>query len=201
MKTGLLLSGGMDSLCIAWWKRPDVAITIDYGQLPAQAEIAASTSICRQLGIEHHVIHVDCRSLGSGDMAGTLASAHAPATDWWPYRNQLLITMAAMKAIGLGVTRLWIGTVKSDGSHRDGTPTFVAAINNLVALQEGGMRVEAPAIKMSTAELARKSKVTPDVLAWAHSCHKADVACGACRGCNKYFEVHRELDHAMDRPG
>ena len=201
MKTGLLLSGGMDSLCIAWWKRPDVAITIDYGQLPAEAEIAAATAICQRLGIEHHLIRVDCSSLGSGDMAGTHASALAPASDWWPYRNQLLITMAAMKAIGLGVTRLWIGTVQSDGSHRDGTPTFVAAISQLLTLQEGGMRVEAPAIKMTTAELARESSVPPDVLAWAHSCHKADVACGACRGCNKYFEVLRELNDGLDRAG
>lgn len=201
MKTGLLLSGGMDSLCIAWWKRPDVAITIDYGQLPAAAEIAASTAICQQLGIEHHILRIDCRSLGSGDMAGAEASVHAPATDWWPYRNQLLITLAAMKAIGLSVTYLWIGTVKSDGSHRDGTPTFVAAISNVLALQEGGLRIEAPAIDMTTAELARESGVPAGALAWAHSCHKADVACGDCRGCNKYFEVLRELDHDMDRPG
>lgn len=201
MKTGLLLSGGMDSLCIAWWKRPDMAITIDYGQLPAAAEIAAATAICQRLGTEHHVIRIDCTSLGSGDMAGASASVHAPASDWWPYRNQLLITMAAMKAISLGVTLLWIGTVKSDGSHRDGTRTFVAAISNLLALQEGGMSVEAPAIAMTTAELVRESAVPPDVLAWAHSCHKADVACGACRGCNKYFEVHRELDNGLDRAG
>jgi 7-cyano-7-deazaguanine synthase len=201
MKTGLLLSGGMDSLCIAWWKRPDVAVTIDYGQLPAAAEIAASTAICQQLGIEHHILRIDCRSLGSGDMAGATASEYAPATDWWPYRNQLLITLAAMKAISLGVTHLFIGTVKSDGSHSDGTPTFVAAISNVLALQEGGLRVEAPAIDMTTAALARESAVPPGALAWAHSCHKADVACGDCRGCNKYFEVLRELDHDMDRPG
>lgn len=39
MKTGLLLSGGMDSLTLAWWKRPDIAFTLNYGQLAAQAEI------------------------------------------------------------------------------------------------------------------------------------------------------------------
>ena len=32
---GLLLSGGMDSISIAWWKRPDVAISVDYGQRAA----------------------------------------------------------------------------------------------------------------------------------------------------------------------
>ncbi|MFY9512883.1 MAG: 7-cyano-7-deazaguanine synthase, partial [Rubrivivax sp.] len=61
-RNALLLSGGMDSLCIAWWKRPDVAITIDYGQLPAQAEVAAAAAVCERLGVEHHVLRVDCRA-------------------------------------------------------------------------------------------------------------------------------------------
>lgn len=134
-------------------------------------------------------------------MAGVDASAHAPASDWWPYRNQLLVTLVAMKAIGLGVTTLLIGTVRSDDSHRDGTPEFVNAVSALLALQEGGMTLNAPAIELSTTELARLSDVPPGVLAWAHSCHKADVACGNCRGCNKYFEVLRELGHGMDRAG
>ena len=198
MKTALLLSGGMDSLCIAWWKRPDVAITIDYGQLPAQAEIAASQAICSSLNIEHHVIRVDCRALGSGDMAGTNADQHAPASDWWPYRNQLLATLAAMKAISLGVTHLLIGTVRSDGSHMDGTQEFVDALSKLVAMQEGGMTIEAPAIQLSTAELARMSGVPESLLAWAHSCHKANVPCGNCRGCNKYFETLLELQGELE---
>ena len=200
MKTALLLSGGMDSLSIAWWKRPDVAVTIDYGQLPAAAEIAASRSVCRHLGIEHHVVGVDCRALGSGDMAGTDADAQAPASDWWPYRNQLLVTLAAMKAIALGVTHLWLGTVRSDGGHRDGTPGFVAAIDRLMSLQEGGMAVDAPAIGLSTSEHVRLAAVPAGVLAWAHSCHKADVACGNCRGCHKYFDVLRELGDDLGRP-
>lgn len=197
MKTALLLSGGMDSLCLAWWLRPDVAITIDYGQLPAQAERDASAAICRDLGIEHQVVAIDCRSLGSGDMAGAAASEHAPASDWWPYRNQMLVTFAIMKAISVGAQRLLIGTVKSDGSHADGTPEFVDAISRLVALQEGGLIVEAPAIELSTSELVARSGVPAGFLAWAHSCHKANVACGHCRGCNKYFEVLREVEGGM----
>lgn len=65
-KIGLILSGGMDSSCLAWWLKPQVAITIDYGQKAAKAEIDASSLICSTLGIEHHLIKVDCRSLGSG---------------------------------------------------------------------------------------------------------------------------------------
>lgn len=199
MKSALLLSGGMDSLALAWWKRPDVAITLNYGQLAAEAEISASRSICKQLGIAHHVLEIDCRALGSGDMAGSGADPLAPASDWWPYRNQMLVTLAAMKAVSIGVKRLWLGTVSSDGSHRDGTPEFVEAISRLMALQEGEMIIEAPAIGFTTADLVRKSGVPAEALAWAHSCHKSNVPCGCCRGCNKYFEVLHEVGHDLDR--
>ncbi|MCE7521199.1 7-cyano-7-deazaguanine synthase [Halomonas titanicae] len=198
MKQALLLSGGMDSLAVAWWLRPVIGITLDYGQLAAEAEISASKAICEQLQIEHHVISIDCRSVGSGDMAGGQADPHAPASDWWPYRNQMLVTLAAMKAISFGVSKLYLGTVKSDGSHRDGTPEFVAAINRLMVIQEGEMTIEAPAIELSTAELVRIAGVPFSMLAWAHSCHKANVACGNCRGCYKYFEVWHELEHGLD---
>ncbi|WP_448649003.1 7-cyano-7-deazaguanine synthase [Pseudomonas corrugata] len=201
MKTALLLSGGMDSLCIAWWKRPDVAITIDYGQLPAEAEITAAGAICKALSIEQHVVKINCRALGSGDMAGVGANDHAPASDWWPYRNQMLVTFAAMKAISLGVTHLMLGTVRSDGSHMDGTKEFVHKLNSLLSMQEGGMSVEAPAIDLSTAELARLSGVPAEFIIWAHSCHKANVPCGACRGCNKYVETLVELQDDLEGLG
>lgn len=199
MKVALLLSGGMDSLSLAWWRRPDLAFTLDYGQLAARAEISASRAICQRLEIPHHVLNVDCRDLGSGDMAGRSAEGLAPASDWWPYRNQMLITLAAMKAISYGVTHLWLGTVKSDGFHRDGSLAFVSAISQLLSLQEGGMVVEAPAIQLSTSELVRVSGIPPGELAWAHSCHKADVPCGNCRGCNKYFAVFEEVGYDLDR--
>ncbi|MFE8117599.1 7-cyano-7-deazaguanine synthase [Brenneria goodwinii] len=199
MKTALLLSGGMDSVTIAWWKRPDVAITLDYGQKAADAEIGASKAICQSLKIEHHIIRVDCSALGSGDMAGIAADANAPSSDWWPYRNQMLISLAAMKAITLGITHLWIGTVKSDGTHLDGTPDFIRKISDLMSYQEGSITIEAPAIHLSTTELIRVSGISPGTLAWAHSCHKANIPCGCCRGCNKYFEVMDDVGYDLDR--
>jgi 7-cyano-7-deazaguanine synthase len=42
MDTGLLLSGGMDSVALAYWLRPDVAFTIDYGQLSAEGELRSA---------------------------------------------------------------------------------------------------------------------------------------------------------------
>lgn len=200
MRTALLLSGGMDLLSIAWWKRPEVAITLDYGQKAAGAEVDVSCRICAQLGIEHHIVRVDCSSLGSGDMASQAPNALAPASDWWPYRNQLLVTLAAMKAVSLGVGLLYIGTVRSDQGHLDGTTEFVRRINALLEYQEGGLQVQAPAIGFSTAELIELARVPAELLAWSHSCHKGEIACGDCRGCNKFVETFHELGYGLDQP-
>ena len=204
MKTALLLSGGVDSITLAWWKRPDVAITIDYGQLAAHAEKTISAHICQELGIAHEIITVDCSSVGSGDLArGTTPGDEQldhhdheedEGTDLWPYRNQLLITLAGMRAATMGVSVLMIGTVRSDGErHRDGTPEFVRQMNALMSYQEGGLRVEAPGIAYTAAELVLSSGIPRGLLAWAHSCHVADVACGECRGCSKQEAVYGEL--------
>lgn len=194
MKTGLLLSGGMDSIALAWWKRPQWAVTIDYGQKAATAEKIAAAHICDELKIDHNVITIDCSPLGSGDMANAFPDRHATTSDWWPYRNQLLITIACMRAISCDIQLLYIGTVKSDReSHLDATPEFVSLMDGLMAYQEGGLRVVAPAIDYTTAELVKEAAVPPGLLAWAHSCHKADIACNNCRGCNKYLATYAEL--------
>jgi 7-cyano-7-deazaguanine synthase len=189
----LLLSGGMDSIAIAYWCRPDVAITVDYGQLPAAAEIRASAAVAEELSIRHEVIRVDMRELGSGDLAGRTALDLAPAREWWPYRNQMLVTLAAMRGISLGVSQLLIGTVLSDGFHTDGSLTFVESLNSLLAMQEGGMTLRAPSISMNTVELIRHSNTPEGLLGWSHSCHMSDMACGVCRGCCKHYNVTRDL--------
>lgn len=191
----VLLSGGMDSISLAAWLRPIAAITIDYGQVCAAAEICAAQQASLLLGIQHHTIHADCSALGSGDLSGTAPLPCAPASDWWPFRNQLLITLAAMQGVRLGVKRLLLGTVRSDCFHTGGTPRFIEAIDQIVQMQEGAISIVAPAIAMTTVELVRKSGVDFDLLSWAHSCHSSNFACGFCRGCLKHREVMRALGH------
>lgn len=193
MKTAILLSGGVDSIALAFWKRPSVAITINYGQRAAHAEVTAARQVCSEMSIAHELVSIDCRAIGSGDMAGSAADALAPVSEWWPYRNQLLVTLAAARGIALGVDRLLLGSVASDASHTDGTPKFYSAIDALMRLQEGAVSVEAPAIEVNTVELVRKSGIPRPLLAWAHSCHTGDLACGGCRGCVKHYAVMDEV--------
>ena len=192
---GLLLSGGMDSTSLAYWKRPDIGITVDYGQRPADAEIQASSAVCRALGLRHEVVRADCSAFGSGDMAGSVPSDVAPVPEWWPFRNQLILTLAGMAAIKFGVTELMIGALATDGAHADGRPEFIDAMSVLMSAQEGGIRVTAPAISMTAVELVVASGIPTDVLAWAHSCHVGNFACGQCRGCSKHYTTWKALGH------
>lgn len=189
----VLLSGGIDSIAIAYWQRPEVAVTIDYGQLAAAAEIRAASSVAKELSLEHRIIQVDCRQLGRGQMARKRQVTGAPSPVWWPYRNQLLVTLAAMQLVGAGVDELMIGCVRGDDLHSDGREDFFRAIDQLLQMQEFSLRLTAPAIGMTTVELVHKSRVPQDILAWAHSCHCGELACGTCRGCRRHRETFRCL--------
>jgi 7-cyano-7-deazaguanine synthase len=63
----------------------------------------------------------------------------------------------------------------------------------VLRVQEGQLSVEAPAIDISAADLIRNSGVPTEVLAWAHSCHVAEYACGVCRGCLKHYQTLEAL--------
>jgi 7-cyano-7-deazaguanine synthase len=189
----LLLSGGMDSIAIAFMIRPKFALTVDYGQRAASAELRSAKVVSETLGIEHHAVIADLRALGSGDMAGTAAHALAPVSEWWPFRNQMLITFAGMKAIQVGADRISIGTLATDGSHLDGTKAFLATMRAVLQEQEGKLELQAPAIGWSAAELIQASKVPSEILAWAHSCHTSEYACGECGGCLKHYRTLEQL--------
>lgn len=191
----ILLSGGMDSSALCAWKRPQLAVFVSYGQKCADAEHQAARQVCQELGVAFEHVALECADLGSGDLAGRPALSVAPASDWWPFRNQILISAAAVKAVTLGLQSLMIGTVQSDASHADGTPEFIDAMDKVLQMQEGALSLQAPAIHMSSVDLVRASGIGMPVLCWAHSCHRSNFACGQCRGCNKHREVMAGLGY------
>ena len=195
MNTALLLSGGMDSIALAYWKRPDISLTIDYGQAAADAEIHAASVFCREAGLKHEHIKIDCSNIGTGELSKKSPLDIAPTQEWWPYRNQLIVTLACMKLISYGINELWTGTIKTDHLYSDSRPDFYFNISKLISMQEGGISVRAPAIEMDAVALIKISKIPLSLLAWAHSCHTGNHACGNCRGCEKHRSVMAALGH------
>src|SRR5262249_25608827 len=116
-----------------------------------------------------------------------------PTPEWWPFRNQLLVTIAAAKALHLTVGTLLIGTVRTDARHRDGSKRFVALMDAACKMQEGHVRLRAPAIEMSSIHLVRRAKLPRTLLGWTHSCHVGNVACGQCPGCLKHSAIMNSL--------
>ncbi len=193
MSKALLLSGGIDSTAVAAWLHPKIAAVVDYGQVSAEGEIRSARAVANALGISIQVIKADCSSIGCGLLTGHELSPISPTPEWWPFRNQLLITLVGAWAVQRGIEELLVGPVKGDDRHADGTRKFYDSINALLSNQEGGLKVSVPAIEMTSVELIKISGVSADILGWTHSCHQSEWACGACPGCIKHLQVLKEL--------
>ncbi|HEY3673046.1 MAG TPA: 7-cyano-7-deazaguanine synthase [Acidimicrobiia bacterium] len=186
----LLLSGGVDSTALAALDRPAVGLTIDYGQRPAAGESRAAAAIASRLSFEHRTISVNASDVGAGLLHSESTVARAGAPETWPFRNQLLLTLASAYATMHGFDEVHLGSVRGDGDrHRDGTGNFYALADSLVSFQEGNIRVRAPAVDMDPLELLERSGLGPDVVALTHSCHRASLACGQCPGCWKRAQL------------
>ena len=192
----LLMGGGLDSSALAWALRPVAGLVVDYGQSPAAGEIRAAKSVGAEIGVEVHTLTVDLAAVGSGLLATGARGLAAiqrgevdetsPSPEWWPYRNQLLVTLAAAWGYGRGFAEVVTGTVAADAArHADGTAVFYNHLDALLAAQEGAMRVSAPVSHLDTGELLDISGVPRRVLGWTHSCHVSAYACGRCPGCFK----------------
>lgn len=194
MKSLLLLSGGIDSTSVAAWHGCDGTLTIDYGQVSARGEINAAVAVAAALRVTNETVVVDASAVGSGFLAGRRPWNDSVPPEWWPFRNQLLATIGAAYALGNGYSEVLLGAVAGDGArHADGSQAFFERLDALVAMQEGGIRVRAPARHLTALELLRESGLSRDVLGWTHSCHKSDLACGDCPGCWKRQQLLDEL--------
>lgn len=186
----LLLSGGMDSTAIAHWLEPEALLFVDYGQRCSAAERRAADRVAVQLRRPLVSMSIDCAPVGEDLIRGTDAPTKPASEVWWPYRNQLLATFASAWALGNGCSEVLIGTVAGDGEvHRDGTAWFVQSLDALISGQEGGVKISAPAIDLTTEALIETAGITRDVLAGSYSCHRSSFPCGECGGCIKRDQI------------
>jgi len=203
----LLMGGGIESSALAYAGIATAGLVINYGQTPADGERRAAHAVGRAVGIAVHDVTVDARAVGSGLLAtgptGHRAAQrahengtdHGPSPEWWPFRNQLLVTIAAAWAHGRGFTEVLLGSVRGDADrHVDGSSAFYDALDTVLSLQEGNLRVSAPAAHLSSEELIRQTNTPMSILGYTHSCHIANRACGRCPGCFKAEQLFQARD-------
>jgi 7-cyano-7-deazaguanine synthase len=197
----VLLSGGMDSavaLAIARAQGFDChALSVRYGQRHL-AELDAAATVARALGaVAHKVVDVDLRAIGGSALTADIAVPESPAAGipvtYVPARNTIMLAVALGWAEVLGARDLFVGVNAVDYSgYPDCRPAFVEAFERLANLAtkagvEGqGLRVHAPLIDLSKADIVRRGIELGVDFATTVSCYRADAqgrACGRCDAC------------------
>lgn len=203
----VLLSGGLDStttLAIAKSRGFEpYALTFRYGQRHA-AEVEAAGRVAARLGAAGHVvIDVDLRRFGGSALTADIAVPKGRSTDemgagipvtYVPARNTIFLAFALAWAEVLGAQDVFIGVSHIDYSgYPDCRPEYLEAFQRMADLAtkagvEGRqrLRVHAPLIRMTKAEIVRTGLSLGVDYALTSSCYDpgpGGTPCGACDAC------------------
>ena len=202
MKAVVLVSGGLDSATALAMTRAEglscYALSIDYGQRHL-AELKAASRICAALGAtEHRVMRVDLAGIGGSALTDfnidvpERKTAGIPMT-YVPARNTVMLALALGWAEVLSAETIVIGVNAVDYSgYPDCRPEFIATFEQLAAratragVEGRPLRVRAPLISMTKADIIAAGVKLGVRFADTVSCYQADEdgrACGRCDSC------------------
>jgi 7-cyano-7-deazaguanine synthase len=206
----VLLSGGLDSATALAIAQADgfecVALSFRYGQRHA-IELAAAASVAAALGVrEHLVTELDLRAFGGSALTADIAvpkdrdpaAAGIPIT-YVPARNTIFLAHALALAEVRGAGDIFIGVNAVDYSgYPDCRPEFVAAFERMANLATRAgvtgrpVRIRAPLIRMSKAEIIRRGLELGVDYGLTRSCYDPDAdgrSCGHCDSCRLRLEA------------
>jgi 7-cyano-7-deazaguanine synthase len=198
----VLLSGGLDSatvLAAAVHAGLEChTLSFRYGQRH-DAELAAAERVSAALGAaSHRVIGIELGTLGGSALTDPdiavpeSATAGIPVT-YVPARNSVFLALGMGLAEVLEADELHIGVNAVDYSgYPDCRPEFIAAFGCVAelatrrAVEGRPLRIQAPLIALSKAEIIRRGDALGVDYALTVSCYQADAdgaACGRCDAC------------------
>jgi 7-cyano-7-deazaguanine synthase len=200
-KAIVLLSGGLDSATVLAIAASDFdchAISFNYSQRSV-SELQAALEQAQSLGVSHQLIQLDYGVMtGSAltdaaiDVPVTGPGQGIPAT-YVPARNTIFLAHALAVAEVKGAADIFIGVNAVDYSgYPDCRPAYIEAFEHMANLAtragvEGHkLRIHAPLIDMSKAEIIATGTGLGVDYALTVSCYQADElgrACGVCDSC------------------
>ena len=215
MKAVVLLSGGLDSTVAAWLAAREMelvlALTCDYGQRAAEAEIRAAGEVASALAIPQRVVPLgwvgavaDDALTSSGrplphptveQLTGDDAETSAAAV-WVPNRNGLLVNVAAVYAEPLGCQGIVCGfNAEEAATFSDNSQGFVNAANVFFAYStRGRLELVCPTLEMTKVQIVRIGREVGAPLDLVWSCYEAGPQpCWRCESC---VRLRRALDEA-----
>jgi 7-cyano-7-deazaguanine synthase len=203
MRRGVvLLSGGLDSattLAIAASEGYEChTLSIDYGQRHRAELRAAARVAAAHFAASHRELPLPIGRFGSSALTDAAIDVPVHGGDgipvtYVPARNTILLSVALGLAEVLDADAIFVGVNAIDYSgYPDCRPEFIEAFAALarVATKQGvegrPVRIEAPLIRMSKAEIIRKGIDLGVDYSATVSCYRADDegrACGRCDAC------------------
>ena len=199
----VLLSGGMDSATVLALARQQglrcYALSLDYGQRHL-AELDAARRVASALGASgHEIVRLDLGHFGGSALTDPALAVPTdgghggiPVT-YVPARNTVMLSLALSWAEVLGAQHLFYGANAVDYSgYPDCRPEYVAAFERMAnlatkaAIEGRAIRVQAPIIALSKADIIRTGLRLGVDYAMTVSCYQADAqgrACGRCDAC------------------
>ena len=219
----LLLSGGLDSYTAGAMARADgyelYALSVRYGQVHVR-EIDASREVARDLGVAKHIeLDVNLAAFGGSALVGAseipkgraLDGADIPST-YVPARNTIFLSLALGWAEVVRARAIVLGVNALDYSgYPDCRPEYLAAFENMAALAtkagiEGQpLKILAPLLQMSKADIIRQGLALGLRYGLTHSCYDPGPSgqpCGACDSCRlraRGFEEAGVADPVLHR--
>jgi 7-cyano-7-deazaguanine synthase len=198
----VLVSGGLDSATtLAIAREQDFecyALSFDYGQRH-RCELVASDAVAESLGAaEHRTFTLDLRQFGGSALTDDAIAVPEsggegiPVT-YVPARNTVFLSLALAWAEVLGAQDIFIGVNAVDYSgYPDCRPEFIAAFERMAnlatkaAVEGHPMRIHAPLIELSKAEIIQSGTRLGVDYAQTVSCYNPTpegLACGRCDSC------------------
>lgn len=202
----VLLSGGLDSATVLAIAADQGyachAMSFRYGQRHA-IELDRARSVARRLGARQHVVvDIDLRQFGGSALtddvpvpkhgtADEIVHQRVPVT-YVPARNTIFLSFALAWAETLGATDLFIGVNALDYSgYPDCRPAFIEAFERMANLGtragiegESRIRIHAPLIEMSKADIIRRGIALGVDYALTLSCYDPAPDGRPCAGCD-----------------
>ncbi|MGH9310392.1 MAG: 7-cyano-7-deazaguanine synthase QueC [Vicinamibacterales bacterium] len=202
MRAIVLLSGGLDSYTAGAMAAREgyelYALTIRYGQVHAR-EVDAARRVAKALGVARHIeLDIDLASFGGSALVGDgeipkdrkLDHHDIPST-YVPARNTVFLSLALAWAEVVGATAVVLGVNALDYSgYPDCRPEYLEAFERLAALAtragvEGRpLRLMAPLLHMSKAEIVRTGLALELDYGLTHSCYDPRPDGGPCGRCD-----------------
>jgi len=199
-KAVVLVSGGLDSATVlAIAKERGYAchaISFDYGQRH-RCELEAARQVARAAGVvAHKRITLNLDEIGGSALTDpAIAVPEQPGegipVTYVPARNTVFLSLALGWAEVLDADVIFVGVNAVDYSgYPDCRPAFIEAFNRLsaVATKRGvegrPIRIEAPLIHMSKAEIIREGSRLGVDYGLTVSCYNPDAECRACGRCD-----------------